>query len=113
MIATGEKVFVITRRLFDGDLRRHLVGEVKAATDVAMRVQGYSFVFDDVSKQFVRRDDLRTRIVSLIDAGLVIHILPDEVRLEDIQYVWDENNRRIITDQKTFSMNISEFTITR
>ena len=47
MIIKGEKVFVITRRLFDEDLRRHFVGEVQEITNVAMRVQGYSFVFDD------------------------------------------------------------------
>ena len=44
MIATGEKVYVITRRTFEGDLRRQFVGEVQAVTDFAMRVQGYAFV---------------------------------------------------------------------
>jgi hypothetical protein len=43
----------------------------------------------------------------------VIHILPEETRLDDVQFVWDENNRRTITDRKTFSMNVSEFSLNR
>ncbi len=109
MISKGEKVFVITRRSFDGDLRRHFVGEVHETTRFAMRVQGYSFVFDEGTKQFVRREDLRIRIFSLIDAGFVINILPGEVCLEDIRYKWDEENRRFLTDEKTFKLNVSEF----
>ena len=113
LIGTGEKVYVITRRTFEGNLRRQFVGVVQAVTDFAMRVQGYAFVFDDVTKQFVRREDLRTRIFSLLDAGLVIHILPEETRLDDVQFIWDENNRRMITDRKNFSMNVSEFSLNR
>ena len=113
MINKGEKVFIITRRLFDGDLRRHFVGEVQEVTSVAMRVQGYAFVFDDGTKQFVRREGLRIRIFSLIDAGLVINILPSQVQVEDIRYKWDDENRRIISDEKAFRMNISEFSLNR
>lgn len=113
MITKGEKVFVITRRLFDGDLRRHFVGEVQDLTTVAMRVQGYSFVFDDSTKQFVNREGLRVRIFSLIDAGLVINILPKEASIEDIEYRWEENKPRMLTDNKTFKMNISEFSVDR
>ena len=31
VVEPGEKLFIVTRRLFEGDLRRHFVGEVKAA----------------------------------------------------------------------------------
>ena len=113
MLSKGEKVFVITRRLFEGDLRRHFVGEVQEISSFAMRAKGFSFVFDEGTKQFVRREELRIRIFSLIDVGLVINILPEEARLEDIRYIWDEQNRRIITDDTTFSMNISEFSVNR
>ena len=112
MISKGDKVFIITRRLFDEDIRRHFVGEVQHVTRVAMRVQGYSFVFDEGAKQFVRHEGLRIRIFSLIDAGLVINILPDQAHLEDVQYKWNEN-RRILSDDKTFSLNVSEFSINR
>jgi hypothetical protein len=58
----------------------------------------------------VRREDIRTRIFLLTDAGLIINVLPKEVILEDVSYRVDEKNQRVITDGKTFKMNISEFT---
>ena len=109
MVSKGEKILVITRRLFDGDLRRHFVGEVQATSSAVARVQGYAFVFDETTKQFVRHDELRTRIIPLIDALLVVIVLPDGVSIEDIRYSWDADNRRIITDENQFKMNISEF----
>ena len=30
VLQSGEKVHIVTRRMFDGDLRRHFAGEVKA-----------------------------------------------------------------------------------
>jgi hypothetical protein len=113
MISKGEKILVITRRLFDGDLRRHFVGEVQETTSTAMRIKGYSFVFDEATLQFVRHDEKRIRIFSFIDSGLVIFILPSEVCMDDISYKWEENNRRIITDGKMYKMNISEFGVHR
>ena len=64
---------------------------------------------EKVYNDFVRRAELRTRIFSLIDAGIVINVIPEEVVLEEIQYGVDGKNHRIITDGKSFTMNVSEF----
>ena len=53
MNAKGEKMFLIIRRLFDGNLRRHFVGGVQELTSTAVRLPGYTLVFDDGTKQFV------------------------------------------------------------
>lgn len=106
---TGEKVFIIARRLFEKDLRRHFVGEVLESTDSAARVRGYAFIFDANSGDFVRRDEIRTRIFSLTDAGYIINLLPGEAVIEEISYQTTNNNQRILTDGKTFQMNVSEF----
>ena len=113
LLNSGEKVFVITRRTFEGDLRRHFLGEVKESSDFAVRVTGYIFVFDEMSGEFVRRRELRTRIFSLTDAGVIINIFPKSVNIRDITYQVDENNQRVITDGKTFTMNVNEFAIRR
>ena len=109
ILGNGEKVYIITRRNFEGDLRRHFLGEVQMCTDTAVRVQGYAFVYDNRISNFLKRDDLRTRIFSLVDANYVINVLPLETILEDIHYQVSANNQRMITDDKTFNMNISEF----
>jgi hypothetical protein len=113
MLSKGEKVFVITRRFFEEDIRRHFVGEVLELSGALVRVRGYAFVFDESTNQFVRREEQRTRIFSMIDAGVVINLIPEEVNLEEIRYRWNEKNQRIITDDKSFKMNVSEFGLYR
>ena len=113
MLSKGEKVFVITRRLFEKDLRRHFVGEVQEVSGGAIRVQGYSFVFDEANNEFVRRNDSRIRIFSVIDATLMINVLHREVVLEDIRYLIDKNNHLILTDDKFFKMDVNEFGVYR
>jgi hypothetical protein len=113
ILSKGEKVFVVTRRLFNGDLRRHFVGVVQEVSETAFRVKGYAFIFDEMSSQFIRHDELRTRVMTFVDAGMVINILPDEVNIEEIHYRTNEKNHRVITDDKLFTMNVSEFAINR
>jgi len=113
ILSKGEKVFLITRRSFPGDLRRHFVGEILEVTDSAIRVQGFAFIFDETTSQFIRRDDIRIRIFSMLDAGIVINILPEEVNIEDVHYKIDEKNHRVISDDKLISMNVSEFALNR
>ena len=109
MLKNGEKLFIIARRLFEKDLRRHFVGEVLESTDTTALVRGYAFVYDDASGDFLRREEARTRIFSLTDAVYVINLLPGETVLEDISYQKNAKNQRIITYGNTFQMNVSEF----
>ena len=109
MIEKGDKVFVITRRLFEGDRIRQFVGEVLDASDTVMKVQGYVFVHDDFTNEIVKREDMRIRIISLIDAINIILVIPKDVNLETVQYVLDDFNQKILTDKEGFSINLNEF----
>lgn len=109
MLENGEKVFVITRRLFDGDRLRQFVGEVMESSDTVIKVRGYVFVHDDFTNEIVRREDVRTRIISLVDAVNIILVIPKEVDLENVQYEIDNMNQHVLTDKESFSMNLNEF----
>jgi hypothetical protein len=109
VISTDEKVHVITRRGFQADLRRHFAGIVEEATNDTMRVRGYSFVYDPDAGGFSQRKDRRVRVFSLTDAGLIINVLPQTVDLDNLRYAIDELGLRIITDDRGFEMNVSEF----
>jgi hypothetical protein len=102
-------VHIITRRRFETDLRRHFAGVVETCTESIIRVKGYAFIFDPVLGEFVRREKMRARLFGLMDAGLIINILPDTVDLENLTYTTDSSGNRILTDNKDFKMNISEF----
>lgn len=108
-LAKGEKVHVMTRRKFEGDLRRHFVGEVEEATESVVRLKGFAFIFDEATNEFVRREEQRVRVLPLLDAGLIINVIPRETDLNELRYLTDERNRRVITDGKSFIMNVSEF----
>ena len=109
VVTVGEKIHVITRRLFETDLRRHFIGEVEACTDLLVRARGYAIVFDTTTSEFVRRNEERTRVFSLLDANFIINVVPKSVVIDDVHYREDERNRRVVTDGRDFAMNVSEF----
>jgi hypothetical protein len=113
VLTPGEKVHAITRRLFEGDLRRHFAGEVQAVTESAARVEGYVFVFDPPSSQFIRRPELRVRIISLVDSGNILTVLPRDIELADLAYRMSEDKRLVVTDGRSFHLDINEFSSVR
>ncbi len=90
----GDKIHVVTRRSFESDLRRHFVGEVLETTNVSAQVEGYAFVYSTHRDQFIRKLEKRRRIITLIDSGLIITLIPAEVSIEDLKYVYSE--RRLV-----------------
>ena len=109
LLKPGEKVHVITRRSFEGDVRRHFAGEVIASNEWSVRIKGYAFVFYPFRNEYVRRPDLQERIISLADACNVIHIVPQGVELGKLVYRPSEENRLVVTDNRSFHLDINEF----
>lgn len=107
ILAIGEKVHIIERRLFPEDVRRHFVGEVVACTENAFRVKGYPWIFDG-AKGFFRRPEMRERVVSLSDR-VMINVLPPEAKVDKVKYVIEPGKGIVVTDEKTFRLEISEF----
>ncbi len=108
LVQLGERIHVIERRLFAGDVRRHFVGEVEARTDEALRVQGYLFVYDSGASGFVRKPELRRRLISL-DNRVIINVLPESVSVDEIRYAHDADGNLTLTDGAGFELDISEF----
>ena len=79
----------------------------------AVRLEGYAFVFDTNSGSYTKKPERRVRIVSLIDAQLIINVMPATVDLENLSYQVSASNHLVITDGKSFSLDINEFGISR
>jgi hypothetical protein len=108
----GEKIHVIERRAFEGDIRRHFVGEIVVCNEHIVRAAGYIFVCDRIKNEFIRKSEPRERIFSLVDARLVINVIPPETQLEKVHYtiqVEKSHNRLIVTDGGKFSLDVHEF----
>jgi hypothetical protein len=108
VLAIGDKLHVMTRRLFADDVQPHFVGEVAAVSGTMFKLRGYAFVFDTRSNSYLKHPALRTRVFSLTGAGHIVHVIPQEVALDALQY--RVVNRRLeVTDGAGFSLEINEF----
>ena len=108
VLAVGDKLHIMTRRLFADDVHPHFVGEISAVAGQLFRAKGYSFVFDSGTNSYVRHPESRTRLFSLSDAGYIINVIPQEVELTSLQYRI-MSGRLAITDSRGFSLEINEF----
>lgn len=111
LLEQGDKIHIAQRRAFETDIRRHFIGEVMNVTDWAVRAKGYTFVFDRTKNQYFRLPELRTRILSIIDASMIINILPRTAKVDKSVYTINNATRLVVTDGETFSLDINEFGI--
>ena len=108
VLTAGEKLHVITRRLFQQDVRRHFVGVVIAADDNLVKLEGYAFILNPATNQYQRHANKRMRVISLCDAGNIINILPDAMALEALTYHFHAG-KLVMTDGKGYELDLSEF----
>jgi len=109
LIEINEKVHVVVRRTFETDLRRHFIGEIKVVNDSIARIEGYFMIFDKSKNTFIKKPTMRVTIMDLSSSGYWVNILPKDVKLADLKYVYDSNTKLILTDGKSFEMDINEF----
>lgn len=109
IIEKGEIVHIITRRLFEGDLRRHFIGEVLNAEGSMVRIEGYAFIYDTTKNDFMRKPGKRVRIFDLAESAYIVCIIPDNVVIHDLHYKLSDHKTMICTDGKSFQLDISEF----
>ncbi|MEW6306195.1 MAG: hypothetical protein AB1705_22240 [Verrucomicrobiota bacterium] len=99
---------MIHRRLFEKEARRHFVGVVDHYEAGLARVTGYLFTVDRVKFAFVRRDEQRTRIISLLSGDVLVNVIPPEVDLSKVVYRQEKKAVRV-TDGNWY-LDLSEVT---
>lgn len=109
ILRPGDRIHLALRRIFSGEPRRHFVGTVHTATEQLARVDGWPWLFDPNKNVFVRAKEKRTRIISLLDAGNILHLLPPEVDADALRYQMLAGAHYVITDGKKFQMDVNEF----
>jgi hypothetical protein len=109
ILRSGEKIHVIHRRYYDKDAHRHFIGSVEAYEDGIARVIGHVYTVDTVKFQYMRRPEVRTRILSIVGGDLLINIIPPTVNLDQITYKQEKKGVRV-TDGSEWHLDLSEFT---
>ena len=108
VLEVGDKLHIITRRLFEGDIRRHFVGEVTGISGELQEVRGYAFVFNRGTNEFKKRPELRSRIFSIGQADFIVNKIPREVTIASLEYRFIDR-RLVVTDGAKFTLDINEF----
>ena len=106
LLKPGEKIFVVERRLFKDDLRRHFVGEVELCTNVGFRAKGYPFYYHEAERSYVRKARPRTRAFTF-NSNLIIYLLPRDSDIESVNYVATEK-KLTLTDRRSFELDVSD-----
>lgn len=112
ILESGEKVHIVERRFFHEDIQRHFAGQVVNCTEQAVRLKGYTWIFDAMTGEFVRKPELRERIIPL-GARLTINVIHPEAKLDRVKYVTDPRKGLVVTDGESFALDITEFTPSR
>jgi hypothetical protein len=105
----GEKVHIIHRRVYEKDHHRHFVGVVDQYEGGVARVTGHVYTVDPVKFTFMRRPEIRTRLVSVVSGDVLVNILPAKVNLEKIYYKQERKAVRV-TDGSDWHLDLSEYT---
>ena len=108
ILKKGEKIHVIHRRHFLKDPHRHFVGIVEEYDGGVARVTGHIYTVDFTKFTFVRRPEVRTRLISIVSGDVLVNILPASVNLEQVAYK-QENKGVRVTDGSDWHLDISEY----
>jgi hypothetical protein len=108
ILKPGEKVHVIHRRIYEKDHHRHFIGVVEAYDLGVARITGHVYTVDSVKFSFVKRPELRTRLVSVVSGDVLINIIPPAVNLDKITYKQERKAVRV-TDGSDWHLDLSEY----
>ena len=109
ILNSGEKIHVVHRRFFEQEARRHFIGVVDHYEQGLARVTGHVYTVDRARFAFIRRPELRTRVISLVSGDLLVNIIPGHVDLEKVVYK-QENKAVRVTDGTDWFLDLSEVT---
>jgi hypothetical protein len=113
IIGKGEKIHVMMRRMFEGQVRRHLAGEVLQAEGSVVRVRGFVFIYDETKAQYVKKANERTTILDLSESGYIVNVLPESVIVGELRYETIDRTFLVVVDGRGFSLDINEFGVKR
>src|SRR4051812_17944098 len=103
----GCRVLIAHRRLYENDGPRFFVGTVDGYEAGVARVTGYSWVRDIFSGVFVKKTDIRTKIIALSSGTLIAYELPTDLDIARLKFEFSEN-RTWLTNGGPFRMDLSE-----
>jgi hypothetical protein len=111
IVQPGEKIHVVFRQLFEGDFKRHFIGNVDQCEGTLVRATGYLFAEETKVNRggiFVKQEDVRVRIIPLDCESFIVNVLPKAVNIETITYNYNVAKGLIrVTDGSDWHLDLS------
>ncbi len=106
----GEKLLVTHRRLFRNDTHRFFCGEVEHYQDGIVLIEGYTWTWDPMSGQMVKKEDRRRKLVALASGTVIVYALDRTVDIEALGFERESNGRLLLTDGADLKLDLTEQT---
>lgn len=107
LLETGAKILACHRRLFTEDTPRFFLGTVLAYEAGLLKVSGVTWT-RDASRGFHKKQDPRTKMISLHAGTVIVYELPHEVDIGSLRMEQPSGTEIILTDDGKFKMDLSE-----
>ncbi len=108
MFESGDMVLVSHRHLYEGDGDRFFIGRTIVCEGPLIKAEGYSFVRDLSNGHIIKKQEKRTKVLSLSTPGQMVYQLPC-IDLELIDIV-SRNSDAVLVAGPRQIMNLSEHT---
>lgn len=108
ILTNNDKIMVVHRRLYENDHSRIFTGVVDGHNDSLIKVCGNSWVKNQYGGEYLKKEEKRTKILSLSSGTLIVYQLPNNTDLENLEIITCKEGVAYMTDHKDFKMDLSE-----
>lgn len=105
----GDAVLISHRRLFERDEPRFFVGRLLAREGSLLKVEGYTFVRDLSNGHIIKKEEKRTKVLSLDSPGHIVYELPSDIDIDNTD-ILSGNGDAFLVDGARPLVNLSERT---
>jgi len=107
VVNPGDTVLIVHRRLFEKDCTRFFIGIVEEYDAGLIKVTGYTYFQDMMTGHVNRKDDSRTKIVSLASGTVLVYLVKGNPQIEDLHFVHAGSKTKLVDNAK-FQMDLTE-----
>ncbi len=108
ILSEESNVLIAHRRLFDSDSPRIFIGKVEAYESGIVRVNGHTWLRDTFSGSYVKKEDQRTKILSIASGTLIVYVLPATTQLARVRFESTPEGHLFLKDGAALKMDLTE-----
>ena len=109
ILDTGDVVLVSNRRMFERDETRFFIGRTLTCEGPLVKAEGFSFVRDLSNGHIIKKEEKRTKVLSLDSPGHIVYQLSGDIDVDKVD-IESGNGDAYMVDGSRRLLNLSERT---